>query len=861
MIPTLLLATALLCTSSFATPVAGLSQEPITTSTETIAGPNGRELAVSAMSDEEAGEFFVATIKPVFEKNCFECHGGGEKIRGQFVMTNHADLIAGGETGSAIDLDSPLDSLLLAAIYYETYEMPPSGRLPQSDIDNIQKWLSAGAPWKGEGFKPQVAETETMAPPVNAQTKKWWSFRKPVRPEFPNGVAASPSQNPVDQFIATGLLEAGLTTNPPASKRTLIRRAYYDLIGLPPTPLQVKEFEEDKSTDSYERLIDQLLASKHYGEKWGRHWLDIVRYAESNSYERDGTKPYVWRYRDYVIRSFNEDKPYDEFVKQQLAGDEIDSTLPENLIATGYYRLGLWDDEPVDRKQAWFDEMDDVLRTTSDSFLGLTVGCARCHDHKIDPIPQTDYYRMLSFFRGVQRYGVRNHETVLKQSTRPISPVEDVAQYNAATKLHQAEMKSLTRTMKAIERLVKKDFVDVEHQEFAHEMNRAPLVQKRVGRKIDGVEFTQEQADNFKDAFTKFKALRDELPKQLELALCVTERGPKARSTHVMIRGNAHAKGEIVEPGFPSVLSPPQPVILAPADEKSTGRRLALANWIASPDNPLTARVMINRIWQHHFGRGIVRSTSDFGFQGTAPTHPELLDWLAVEFVEGGWKLKRMHKLIMMSDAYRMSSQPNQTAYELDPLNDKFWRYNMRRLTAEELRDSVLAVNGTLNKKKMFGPSVFPKLPPEVLHGQSRPGENWGDSSEEDLCRRSVYIHIKRSLPVPMMSAFDVADPDSPCAVRFNTVQPTQALAMLNSKFVNEEAEKLTVLVRKECATPADQVASILTRVIQRRPVAKEVERGIEMIESLVASGSDEKKALQMFCVVALNLNEFLYLD
>ena len=820
-----------------------------------------RQVETVEMSDEEAAEFFVSTIQPILEENCFGCHGSGEKIRGEFVITNREDLLAGGESGPAVDLEDPLESLLLEAVNYETYEMPPSGKLPQADIDNIQKWLILGAPWKGDGFKPEVAEEKAMAPAVNAESKKFWSFQPPVRPELP-AVEGVENKSPIDQFVIAGLQQAGLTANPRADRRSLIRRAYYDLTGLPPTPEQVAAFVSDESDEAYENLIDELLSSKHYGEKWGRHWLDIVRYGESNGYERDGTKPFVWRYRDYVIRSLNEDKPYDEFVKQQLAGDEIDPTVPDNLIATGYYRLGLWDDEPVDHKQAWFDDMDDVLKTTSDSFLGLTVGCARCHDHKIDPIPQADYYRMLAFFQGVQRYGVRSHETVLKQSTRPICPPEEVAEYEVVAGKHKKATDEQVARMKKVEEIVKKDFQSVEIEEFYSEMNRIPLVKKRVGKEIDGVEFTQKQADEFIDAFNKFKELRENLPKQLELALCVTESGANAKEMHVMIRGNAHAKGDKVEPGFPTVLSPPEPAIETPADKNSTGRRLALANWITSPSNPLTARVMVNRIWQHHFGRGIVRSTSDFGFQGTTPTHPKLLDWLAVDFIEGGWKLKRMHKLIMMSDAYCMSSANNEHALSVDPLNDKFWRYNMRRLTAEEVRDSVLAVNGTLNKDKLFGPSIFPKLAPEVLHGQSRPGENWGDSLEEDLCRRSVYIHIKRSLPVPMMAAFDVADPDTPCAVRFNTVQPTQALAMLNSDFINEEAGTLADFARAKSAEDVTgQITAVLARVTQRQPTDGEIEKGTALVKSLRESGTDEKKSLQLFCVVALNLNEFLFID
>ena len=446
--------------------------------------------------------------------------------------------------------------------------------------------------------------------------------------------------NEIDQFVFDQLKTNSLSPNPIASKHTLIRRAYYDLIGLPPSPDEVEAFLADDSPAAYEKLVDRLLASKHYGEKWGRHWLDLVRYAESNSYERDGTKPFVWRYRDYVIRSLNDDKPYDQFIIEQLAGDELETETPDSLIATGYYRLGKWDDEPVDHEQAWFDDMDDVLKTTGQAFLGMTVDCARCHDHKIDPIPQADYYSMLSFFRNVQRYGIRGHDTVLRQSTRTIASSEEKAKFSKEVDEHNAAIDSNRKAMEEIEAIVKKDFIDVEHEEFKHDMNRVPLVEKRVGKTIDEIEFTEDSAKRYKDLFTEMRRLRRERPKALEAALCVTEKGAEAPDTFVLVRGNAKAAGEKVEPGFPSVLSPPSAEITNPSDGQSTGRRLALSKWIASPENPLTARVMVNRIWQHHFGRGIVRSANDFGFQGTPPTHPKLLDWLANDFVDGGWKLK-----------------------------------------------------------------------------------------------------------------------------------------------------------------------------------------------------------------------------
>ena len=618
------------------------------------------------------------------------------------------------------------------------------------------------------------------------------------------------------------------------------------------------EFEVDEAPDAYAQLVDRLLESPHYGEKWGRHWLDVVRYAESNSYERDGTKPFVWRYRDYVIRSFNEDKPYDLFLMEQLAGDEMDEVTAERIIATGYYRLGLWDDEPADPQQAWYDDMDDVLATTAQGMLGMTLNCARCHDHKIDPVPQEDYYRMLAFFRNIRRYGVRAHQTVEDASVRVIAPPAAREEYRAQMQEYRDQVQQNRQAMEAIEAIVRTDFMPVEHEDFKSEMNRVPLVTQRAGGVI-----TEDQAQQYQALFNEMRRLRGARPAALESALCVKETGVQPLPTHVLVRGNAHVPGKAVEPGFPSVLSPADPLITPPNSGNSTGRRLALARWIVDPANPLTARVMVNRIWQHHFGRGIVRSSSDFGFQGTLPTHPLLLDWLASEFVAADWSIKAMHRLIMNSQTYQQSSAFDALAYEKDPVNDLFWRFDGRRLTAEEIRDSILAVNGSLNLETLYGPSIYPIIPDEVLQGQSVPGADWGDSSPEERNRRSVYIHVKRSLPVPMLSIFDVADPDTACPVRFNTVQPTQALGMINSDFMKWQSTAFAESIARE--VPQDipgQVRATLLRVLQRIPSETEVQRGVDFIRAVQSEDQrDRQEALRQFCLITLNLNEFMFLD
>ena len=611
--------------------------------------------------------------------------------------------------------------------------------------------------------------------PSRDPRRSHWAFQAIRKQVPPVHLAADPSDassNPIDAFIAQRLRDKGLPIPKAASRRALIRRVTYDLTGLPPTPEQVEAFVHDASPQAWEHLIDRLLESPHYGEKWGRHWLDLVRFAETNSYETDEAKPHAWRYRDYVIRAFNADKPYDRFIREQLAGDELPDGGADGLIATGYYRLGIWDNDPADRELALYDQLDDLVATTGQVFLGLTVDCARCHDHKIDPISQRDYYALLSFFRNIHPY--------------------------------------------------------------------------QNGGKTDEVPLPGE--------------------KQAK-ALAVTEPGTVAPVTHLLRRGNPASPGETVEPGFLSVLGSSSPVIAPPASGRSSGRRRALADWIAAPDNPLTARVIVNRVFQHHFGRGLVRTPSDFGIQGSLPTHPELLDWLAGHFVQDGWSLKRLHRLILTSQSYQASATPTAEALKADPANDLFSRFEMRRLTAEEIRDSVLWVGGSGNPR-MHGPGMYVALPKEVLASQSVPGKGWGDSPKVEQARRSIYIHVKRSLLSPVLLSFDLAETDRSTPVRFATTQPTQALGMLNGAFFNEQARVLADRIRAEVGSEPreqvrrEQVRRVLHRVTSRPPSDREISQGVALLQSLTSEeGLGATAALDAFCLLAFNLNEFLYLE
>ena len=827
-----------------------------------IAATHAAEPNTATQPTSEQNAFFNEKVKPILEKHCVRCHGGQAKPKGGLSLTSRESVLAGGESGPAVTLEKPRESFLVQAINYDGYEMPPSGKLPQAQIDILTKWVDTGLAFPTrltEKASTESADSHRGPPPVNEETKKFWSFVPVKRPVVPAVRSVDRLGNSIDSFLLAKLEEAALSPNGPAEKTVLLRRAYYDLTGLPPAPADVKSFLADTSAKSFETVVDRLLESPHYGERWGRHWLDLVRYAESNSYERDGAKPFVWRYRDYVIRSFNQDKPYDQFLREQLAGDELEPVTPDSIIATGYYRLGIWDDEPVDEEQAFYDDVDDIVQTTGSVFLGLTIGCARCHDHKLDPIPQRDYYSFLAFFRNVRRYGVRAHETVMDASVRTIAAEEDRSQHQELVEAYEAEVQRVKKKLDEIENKVKGDLVGVENDEFKTEAARVEIVRKRIPKL-----FTEEDVQGYQALLEQRERLRANKPSALAQALCVKEFGRSVPPTHVLVRGNPHIKGDPVEPGFPSVLTAPSSQIIEPrGDALSSGRRLALAKWLTDPANPLTARVMVNRVWQHHFGRGIVSSPSDFGFQGVRPTHPELLDWLASEFVEGGWHLKRLHKLIMLSNAYQMSSSASEDALTKDPENSLFWRFNMRRLSAEEVRDSILAVNDTLNRNKMYGPSIYVRIPAEVLAGQSRPGDGWGKSPPEDENRRSIYIHVKRSLLTPILTSLDSADTDSSCPVRFATTQPTQALGMLNSEFLQEQSRSFAQYLLTSAGDDQErQVTLALSRTLQRNPTTSEINRGLQLIATMQHKHNvAPADALPIFCLTALNLNEFLYID
>ncbi len=958
-------------------------------------------LRASAQSPEDVA-FFRDRVKPILEEHCIECHGGsdgkgGYKIKGGLQLISRKGLLIGGEHGSAYDEKKPAQSLLLEVISYrnDDLQMPPKNKLSEEKIALVAEWLQNGAAWTPEDadLMREVHESMSDVTTVNEKTKAHWSYKPMARPTVP---AVAGLAHPIDRFLEAQRQQHGLVANPPASKAELLRRAAMDLTGLAPSLPQIKDFENDKSPDAWGKQIDRLLAMPQYGEKWGRHWLDLVRYSESQGFERDTNKSMVWRYRDYVIDAFNQDKPYDRFLLEQLAGDEIAEPTRDSIIATGYHRLMQWDDEPADRLQHSFDIIDDNLRVTTETMLGMTVGCARCHDHKGDPIPQKDYYQLAAFFRNISPMGngeanlrpvpaphaqgpeqikqwKAEKEKVIEQISRAeqeyrrrtdaagiTGPTADVslisdarqrpwkwhytfdkpaADWNAVgfraetqgwkeglagfgTSVPDAKAKTpwngkniWLQTTFLLEAIPTSLIMSLYHDEDIEIYCNGQLVHRKekyliaydtieasdafiaalqTGRNViavhvkqtgggqyfdmgltikgrslrremmanDNPQFAAAEREEFRKLLDQLAALDAKLDQPEEMTLAVAENGAQSPATFIHLRGSAHAEGEEVQPAFPAIFGGEIAKIEAPASRQSSGRRLALAQWITRPDNPRTSRVMMNRLWQHHFGRGLSSSPNDFGFLGTTATHPQLLDWLATEFVEKGWSLKAMHRLIMNSAAYQMSNRRNDANLAKDPAHEQWWRFLPRRMTSEELRDNILAVTGELNLQ-LGGPSIFVPIPEEVLATSSTKGSKWGKSAPDQVNRRTVYAVSKRSLSVPMLTEHDQADTDNPCPVRFATIVPTQALGMIHSDFIHEKALAFSQrLLREGGADPAAQVRLAFQLALQRDPQEGEVKRALAFLDLMQQQEKlPPDVALQRFCLAVFSFNEFIFID
>jgi Protein of unknown function (DUF1553)/Protein of unknown function (DUF1549) len=701
------------------------------------------------------------------------------------------------------------------------------------------------------------------------QQKSHWAWQVPKHAAVPSVKQSAWLHNPIDAFILAKLEAKGLSPAPPANPVTLLRRLYFDLIGLPPTPPQVDEFvaawdgASAKRQAVLEKVIDQLLASPHYGERWGRHWLDLARYAESNGYEFDEIRPDAWRYRDYVIRAFNADKPYDRFILEQLAGDELFPDDADARIATGFNLLGPDMTDSSNQAQRRQNTLDDITDTTGLVFLGMTIGCARCHDHKFEPIVQADFYRMQAFFAPADF----RKDVPVASKAQLAAHAQAQARYGA---LIQPTMEFIAQLEEPYRTAVfdKKLANIADEARAAHrtpEAKRTPRQRELVNQtaRLVAINVNDVLAAMNKDDRSRHEHLRKTLqqfdgqkPASLPVAMGLQDsRGP-APNTYLLQRGELNHRGEEIQPALPLILSrkyvETQPPIDPPAPD-TTGRRAALARWIASPEHPLTARVLVNRLWQHHFGRGIVATASDFGVRGQPPTHPELLDWLAMEFTARGWSVKQMHKLMLLSATYQQESGVSGHGSgvsgdprALDPDNQLFSRMNRHRLEGEIIRDSLLAVSGRLNDK-MGGPGVFPPLPPESKVS----AKDWPvTAAAAEHRRRSVYLFARRNLRVPFLETFDLPDSNQSCPKRQQSTTGPQALALLNSAEVTAAAQALAKRLEKEAPTADERVILAFRIAFGRRPSADESAR--EFLR---------ESPLSELCRALLNANEFVYVD
>ena len=859
-----------------------------------------RTVSAQQEPSREGVEFFEKKIRPVLESSCYLCHSTSSKrVQGGLLLDSREGMLKGGTSGqSAIIPGDPANSPLIKAIRYSDakLQMPPGGQLSAEQIKDFETWVKMGAP----DPRGRTAPAQAAWQPYDLDAaRKFWSFQPVKNPSLPEVKNRAWVRSPVDRFILAKLESKGLKPVGDADKRTLIRRATFDLTGLPPTPEEVDAFLQDASAKAFEKVIDRLLASPQYGERWGRHWLDTVRYADTAGCNSDFPVPAAYKYRNYVIKSFNQDKPYDRFIREQIAGDLLPTTTTaekyENIIATGYLAMSR---RFGSRNKEVNLTIDDTIDNLGKTFLGLSISCARCHDHKFDPIPAKDYYGLYGIFNS-SRYAFAGAEIY----PHPADMVA-LASGEEAAKFYkwQSELSLLDD---------KKEFLTVEagaaaRNKAAKEKQLKEAAQRGEGKAPEGKTEDQQAnqqggpaeqkpapkseekkalhppgdsrpADYDRDAVnssTAYKSTR--MPEEVAAEVVevkarlaeLSNRTPKVEKAYAVVEGmpaNAriHRKGEPknlgeeVPRGFLTVLGGQQ----LPADHKGSGREF-LAGWIADPNNPLTARVIVNRIWQYHFGKGIVSTPNDFGARGTAPTHPELLDHLATQLIKSGWSLKAMHRLMMLSHAYQLAATDDPRNIEVDANNDLLWRFNRRRLSAEEIRDAMLAVSGALDGT-MGEAHPFP------------PESDWRYTQHEqffavyDTDRRSVYLMQQRQKKHPLMEVFDGADTNISTSPRPLSTTPLQALFLMNNPFVHQQADRFAVRVGMAYDTLAQRIEYAFRLAYGRPAKAIEVREATAYLQQrrqeleAIKMPTDQltRAALASYLRVVLGSNEFLYVD
>ena len=742
---------------------------------------------------QEHVKFFENEVRPLLVKRCYECHSADE-ASGELQLDSLAAMLQGGESGPAIVPGKPDESLLVEAIRYEALEMPPDEKATRRgdrhtdslDFDRMRL-----------GQEPIRTAPIRQRELFDEEDRQWWAIAPVASPPVPElrGVASSWARNEIDHFIADRLIASHLSPAAAADRLALVRRLYLDVTGLPPTPAQVDTFLHDTSPDAYERLVDQLLDSKGYAEHAARQWLDLVRYADSDGYRADGYRPLAWQYRDYVIRSFHADKPYDRFVQEQIAGDELFPDDLEAQIALGYLRHWVYEWNIRDARTQWKTILEDVTDTTADVFLGLGLQCAKCHNHKFDPLLQKDYFRLQAFL------------TPIMPRDEVVAAPTDVAEYRKQLAAWEEKTVHLRQQISDLEQPYRDKYRDIAIDRFPDDLiaiarkpadRRSPDEEQLAYLVQRQVESEYERLDQYLTAEDKEKlvALRRELkafdhlkPSPLPMAMTVADVGPIAPLTVMPKRTR-----EVIEPGVPSILDP-LPMDITPVQSgETTGRRSALAKWLTDPQNPLSTRVIVNRIWQSHFGRGLVGNPSDFGRLGGPPSHPELLDWLTARFIAEGWSLKSLHRLVLLSATYRQStSHPQFDEYtQIDPANQLYWRQSTMRLTAEQIRDSLLAVTGML-KDHSGGPGQL------------------GDSPY-----RTIYTRVMRNSPDQLLDSFDLPQFFSSNSTRNTTTTPVQSLLLINSDLMLGHARKLVTQLKVETDDHSRQIELAWRRVYGR---------------------------------------------
>lgn len=788
---------------------------------------------VVARAEADEAKRFEQHIRPLLASQCIKCHGPA-KQEGGLRLDSREAMLAGGDSGPVLVPGEIEESLIVEAVRYESYEMPPAGKLPDAEIAQLVDWIAAGAVWPEHGEPIREAAGQ-----ISDSDRQWWAFQPLQQPEVPQVAGDDWSRTEIDRFVYQRLAEHEMTPAPQASKQQLLRRLYYDLVGVPPTPAETAAFLADDSPAAWEQLIDQLLDDERYGEHWGRYWLDLVRYAESDGWNQDAYRPHIWRYRDYVVRSFNQDKPYPQFVREQLAGDEIPGGDPEALTATGYLRLGIYEYNQRDARSHWNDIMNEITDVTADVFLGMGMACARCHDHKFDPILQKDYFRLRAFFEPLIW-----RDDVPQATPEQLAEYEaQLAQWQAATVEVQAQIDALLQPYHDRRWRATVDMFPLEIQACFHKPVEQRTSWEHQMAYLIGRQFSEEGGGPLRSMTQADKDRHEELKKQLAEfdhlkpqplpALMTAADFPYAHSPTVIAD---HPDAEPIEPGYLTVLCDGSPAELEPLEARpSSGRRTALAQWIGRADNPLTTRVIVNRIWQQHFGQGIVPTASDFGRLGRRPTHPELLDWLTLAFIDDGWSLKKLHKRILLSAVWQQSSlHPQAAEYQMkDPGDDLLWRFRVNRLTAEQIRDSALVASGEL-KQQLGGPSIAGSEP-----------------------RRSLYVKFQRNNPDTFLQLFDIANGLVSIAERNKTTTPVQSLMMLNGNWMLQRAEKMAArLQAQQVSTTEELLTQAFALAWGREPDSEERSRA----QQFVGEPLDADRLVDL-CHVLLNSNEFLYID